>query len=180
MENRNWSDNERKAVAGLVAAWDALVAEGGMDEAELAGTLVEQLDGSTQGWDGSMEDAEANPELAALVGLDPEADPETDAEMAAWDEAVERWGRVVAEAARQWLARELEGDQPAQQPAEPTQPSNAVARRLAGILARAAEEAEEMGEAEEAGRARQLADRLASGQATEAEWLEALDWVDPE
>lgn len=98
MANKSWSSNEMAAVAGLVAAWDALVAEGGMDEAELAETLVEQLDGSTQGWDGSMEDAEEHPELAALVGLDLE-DPDEQ------EDAWEAWGRVVAEAARQWLAK---------------------------------------------------------------------------
>ena len=56
MARMAWDENERKAVAGLVAAWDALVAEGGMDEAEMATTLVAQLDGNTQGWDSSMED----------------------------------------------------------------------------------------------------------------------------
>lgn len=107
MERKSWSSNEMAAVAGLVAAWNELVAENDMDEVEMATTLVEQLDGSTQGWDGSMEDAEEHPDLAELVGLDPEADPETDEEMAAWDEAAEAWGRVVTEAARQWL-----GDHP--------------------------------------------------------------------
>lgn len=169
MERKSWSSNEMAAVAGLVAAWEALVAEGEMDEAELAETLAEQVDGNTQGWDSSAEDAEAHPELAALVGLDPEADPQTDEEEERWETAAEAWGRVVGEAARQWLDAH-----------KPTQPSNAVARRLAGILAHAAEEAEEMGEAEEAERARQLAERLESGAATEAEWLEALDWVDPD
>lgn len=113
MESRSWSSSEMAAVAGLVAAWDAMVADGEMDEAEMAETLVEQLDASTQGWDASMDDAESHPGLAALVGLDPEADPETDEELAAQDEAAEAWGRVVAEAARQWLA--AHGPTPKQQ-----------------------------------------------------------------
>lgn len=98
---------ETEAAAGLVTAWDALVAEGDMDEAEMAETLVEQLDGSTQGWDGSVEDAEAHPELAALVGLDLEADPEDPDEM---EDRWEAWGRVVAEAARRWLADHPEAE----------------------------------------------------------------------
>lgn len=89
-------DLEGVAVAGLVAAWDAMVAEGEMDEMELAQSLAEQADGGCQGWDSSMEDAESHPELALLVGLDPESEDDQ-------DEAMEAWGRVVGEAARQWL-----------------------------------------------------------------------------
>lgn len=177
-------DPEEAAVAGLVAAWNAMVAEGETTETEMAMGLVDQLGQATQGWSAGMEeDAEANPELAALVGLAEGMDDEE------WDTAWERWEAVEQEAARRWLAdhpeaaeaaREEMGTEEAPTPEEPTQPSNAVGRRLAGILARAAEEAEEMGEPEDAERARRLANRLESGAATEAEWLEAMDWVDPD
>lgn len=99
MENRNWSSNEEKAVAGLVAAWDELVDDGEMDETEMAESLEEQLDANTEGWDTSVEDAEAHPDLAALVGLDPDTDTDPDEMEDRW----ETWSRVVAEAARRWL-----------------------------------------------------------------------------
>lgn len=167
-----------QAVAGLVAAWDAMVAEGETTETEMAMGLADQLGQATQGWSAGMEtDVEAHPELAALVGLAEDMDDEE------WDTAWERWEAVEQEAARRWLA-----DHPAPTPAaardwgqtpSSTQPSNAVGQRLAGILVLAAGEVAEEGEPEMADRARQLADRLASGTATEAEWLEAMDWVDP-
>lgn len=49
---------EAEAAAGLVAAWDAMVAEGEMDEAELAETLAMEL--ARWGWD---------PELAELEDM---------------------------------------------------------------------------------------------------------------
>jgi len=103
MENRSWSSNEMAAVAGLVAAWDALVDSGDMDGAEMAATLVEQTEGGRQGWDTSVEDAESHPELAALVGLDMGMDAELE-DPDEQEEAWEAWGRVVGEAARRWLA----------------------------------------------------------------------------
>lgn len=109
MERKSWSNNEMAAMAGLVAAWDEIE----MGRAEMAATLVEQVDGNTQGWDHSMEDAEDHPELAALVGLDPWADPGTDEEEERWEAAAEAWGRVVAEAARRWLAAHPEEEEEA-------------------------------------------------------------------
>lgn len=97
-------DNERKAVNMLAKAWDTMVGNmaGDMDEIEMAQSLINQIEGGCQGWDMSVEDAEDHPEIAALVGLDMDADPDEQ------EDAWEAWGRVVGEAARRWLANHPE------------------------------------------------------------------------
>lgn len=106
---------ERMAIEALVEAWDAVVDSGDMSEIEMAESLTDQVEGGAQGWDMSVEDAEDHPEIAAMIGLDPEADPETDEEMERWEAAAEAWGRVVGEAARRWLASHPEAAQAARE-----------------------------------------------------------------
>lgn len=99
--------DEDMAISALVEAWETMVDDGEMDEIEMAQSLIEQVEGTRQGWDMSAEDAECHPEIAAMIGLqiDPYTHHEpTDEEMAEADMLWEAWGRVVGEAARRWLA----------------------------------------------------------------------------
>lgn len=106
--------SEQKAIEALTKAWDAVVDSGDISEIEMAESLTDQVEGGTQGWDMSIEDAEDHPEIAAMIGLDPEADPEDPDEM---EDLWEAWGRVVGEAARRWLANHPEAAQAAREEA---------------------------------------------------------------
>lgn len=96
--------DEDMAISALVEAWNETVDEG-FGETEMAQSLIEQIEGGCQGWDASVEDAEDHPDIALMIGLDPEAEPEDPDEM---EDLWETWGRVVGEAARRWLANHPE------------------------------------------------------------------------
>lgn len=86
---------KQEAIRRLVSNWEDLVECGDFSEEEMVESLIEQIDGGCQGWDSSLEELDADPELLDIMGYDEELS----------DEQVEEWAGIVTEAAKKYVSR---------------------------------------------------------------------------
>ena len=82
-----------KAIEKLIQNWKQLVENGDFDAEEMRQSLEEQVNGGCQGWDASLEELEADPELAEIMGYGEELTEEQEDE----------WLEIVTEAAKRYL-----------------------------------------------------------------------------
>lgn len=85
-----------KVIERLISNWKDLVDTGAFTEEDLHNSLEMQVEHSGQGWDMSLEDLEADPEMAEMMGYD--IDNMT-------DEQVDEWQEIVKEAASRYLTK---------------------------------------------------------------------------
>lgn len=85
-----------KVIGRLISNWKDLVDTGAFTEEDMLSSLEMQVEHSGQGWDMSLEDLEADPGMAEMMGYD--IDNMT-------DEQVDEWREVVEEAAERYLAK---------------------------------------------------------------------------
>ena len=81
--------NVEKAIDRLIFNWERLVAEGDFTEEEMVDSLTEQVDAGSQGWDSSMDELDADPELYNIMGY---GDDLT-------NEQADEWTNIVVRAA---------------------------------------------------------------------------------